>query len=207
MNHQLDEATEGTAPWFTCRTARQRIGLGLAGVALACLPSLSALAQNGPIPPPPGLVGWWPGDGDAKNIVGADPGLDGVLMNGASANAEGWVGQAFGFDGIGSYVRLPNLLRAQPEGTVECWFKLNTWDWSGAPNGRYLWTSTLDSPGSNPGYDGMDLGCHAGYTGTGELIFGIWQEPIGWHWARSGLTPETNVWYHVAGTWGPGGIC
>jgi hypothetical protein len=28
----------------------------------------------------------------------------------------------------------------------------------------------------------------------------------GWHGALSGVVPQTNVWYHVAGTWGAGGI-
>src|SRR5262249_19062929 len=127
---------------------------------IACLLSLSGLAQGGPITPPPGMVAWWPGDGDAKNILAANPYLEGVLMNGATANAEGLVGKAFGFDGVDSYVVLPNLVQAQPEGTVECWFKLNTWDWSGAPAGRYLWSSTLDLPDSGLHTDGVNLGCH-----------------------------------------------
>ena len=174
---------------------------------IACLHSLSGLAQTGPIPPPPGMVAWWPGDGDARNIISSDPSLDGVLMNGASANTAGLVGKAFSFDGMDSYVRLPNLVQAQPEGTVECWFKLNTWDWNGASAGRYLWSSTLDLPDSGFHTDGINLGCHAQYTGTGELIFGVWETPATlWHWARSGVTPDTNVWYHVAGTWGPNGV-
>jgi hypothetical protein len=175
---------------------------------MICLLSISGLAQTGSAPPPAGMVGWWPGDGDARNILGDSPSLDGVLMNGASANAAGLVGKAFSFDGIDSYVVLPNLVQAQPEGTVEFWFKLNTWDWRGAPAGRYLWSSTLNLPDTGFHTDGVNLGCHVGYTGTGELMFGVWETPATlWHWARSGVTPDTNVWYHVAGTWGPSGVC
>ena len=35
-------------------------------------------------PTPAGLVSWWPGDGNAKDMVG---GNDGTLLNGASATA------------------------------------------------------------------------------------------------------------------------
>jgi len=182
-------------------------GIGLVSVAFICQLSLLTSAQSGPSSPPPGIVAWWTGDGDARNIVDDNKLLDGVLMNGASATTAGFVGKAFSFDGIDAYVRLPNLVQAQPEGTVEFWFKLNTWNWSGAPAGRYLWSSTLDLPDSGFHTDGVNLGCHVQYTGTGELIFGVWDTPFTlWHWARSGFTPETNVWYHVAGTWGPGGV-
>src|SRR5258706_4976981 len=45
---------------------------------------------------PAGLVGWWPGDGSAANIAGTN---QGTLQGGATANAAGVVGSAFGFDG------------------------------------------------------------------------------------------------------------
>src|SRR5690349_21751738 len=38
------------------------------------------------LPPPPGLVAWWPGEGDAKDLIGAN---DGTLQGGALANAVG----------------------------------------------------------------------------------------------------------------------
>ncbi|UCD77788.1 MAG: LamG domain-containing protein, partial [Desulfobacterales bacterium] len=45
--------------------------------------------------PPPGLVSWWPGDGNARDIIGTN---NGDLINGATF-AEGMVDGAFSFDG------------------------------------------------------------------------------------------------------------
>ncbi len=46
--------------------------------------------------PPTNLVSWWPGDGNAFDVIGPN---DGTLMNGATF-APGKVGQAFSFDGV-----------------------------------------------------------------------------------------------------------
>lgn len=55
------------------------------------------------VAPPSGLVGWWPGDGDADDIWSEN---HGTLMNGATF-AAGKVGQAFSFDGVDDYVQIP----------------------------------------------------------------------------------------------------
>ncbi len=38
-------------------------------------------------PPPAGLIAWWPGDGNAQDIVGSN---DGTLVNGATFAPESW---------------------------------------------------------------------------------------------------------------------
>lgn len=43
------------------------------------------------LPPPPGLVHWWPGEGDARDVIGRAHGT----MSGGSGFAAGQVGQAF----------------------------------------------------------------------------------------------------------------
>ncbi|MGH9945549.1 MAG: hypothetical protein ACRD9R_24610, partial [Pyrinomonadaceae bacterium] len=48
------------------------------------------------LPPPAGMVAWYPGDGNADNLVGVN---NGTLQNGATF-APGKVGQAFSFDGV-----------------------------------------------------------------------------------------------------------
>jgi hypothetical protein len=65
----------------------------LLGEGLILLFSLIAVSQAGVetcVQPPSGLVSWWPGDGNAEDIV---DGNDGVLQNGATF-ADGKVGQA-----------------------------------------------------------------------------------------------------------------
>src|SRR5437016_3987819 len=79
-----------------------------------CLPS------GGCISPPPGLVSWWPGDGNANDIAGTN---NGTLLNGATF-APGEVAQAFSFDGADDQVRVPNDVSLEPARvTVEAWVR------------------------------------------------------------------------------------
>ena len=155
------------------------------------------LASGQCVPPPPGLVAWWPGEGDGSDIAGTN---DALALN-ATDFSTGRVGDAFSLHGgANDYIEVPNITRGQAEGTVEMWFQLNTWKWSrsSAPDGIYLWSATEDLG------DWMDLGTHGSYASAGELMFGI--ETDHWLWAFSGITPALNQWYHVAGTWGASGI-
>jgi hypothetical protein len=71
------------------------------------------------------MVSWWPGDGDAVDIV---DGNHGTLQNGATFGT-GMVGQAFRFSGPGDMVTVehdPSLnLESLPNATFEGWFKSN----------------------------------------------------------------------------------
>ncbi len=75
-----------------------------------------------PIAPPAGMVGWWPGDGNASDIVG---GNHGILSGDATATADGRVGQAFSFDGTGDFVVVPDSpsLNITGDVTVDLWAK------------------------------------------------------------------------------------
>jgi hypothetical protein len=81
------------------------------------LPAVNASADC--VAPPPGLVGWWPGEGDAKDVVG---GNDGVLVGGTTFSS-GIVGQAFSFDGISDSVTnaVPGLTNILDTYTMEFW--------------------------------------------------------------------------------------
>src|ERR1043166_4029528 len=56
-------------------------------------------------PPPPNMVGWWPGDGNANDISGDN--YNGTLSGGVTF-APGKVEQAFTFNGTDGEVILPN---------------------------------------------------------------------------------------------------
>ena len=89
-----------------------------AGSAGKCVstPPLSCVSA------PTNLVNWWPGNGDARDIIG---GASGTLQNGATASASGKVAQSFGFDGVDDSVdfgaNVGNF--GADDFTVEFWFK------------------------------------------------------------------------------------
>ncbi|MBI3597607.1 MAG: PxKF domain-containing protein [Nitrospirae bacterium] len=75
----------------------------------------------GGIFPPSGMVGWWPGDGNANDLIGSN---HGALMNGATFSP-GTVGQAFSFDGLDDFVNVPDAasLDITNQITIEAWIK------------------------------------------------------------------------------------
>jgi uncharacterized protein (TIGR03437 family) len=137
------------------------------------------------IPPPAGMVGWWPGDGNANDIQGANPG---TLQNGATF-AAGQVGQAFSFDGTDDYVS--TNLDAQPSAMPN-----TAWD---------AWVfPTRVNQSFRQGIMSIDTGGFARSVlieaGTGNFgVFtgsGVWQP-----------TPVTlNQWQHIAVVYTPTGI-
>src|SRR5262245_11249512 len=65
----------------------------------------STLCETGCLLPSTGLVGWWPGDGNASDI---QLGSSGVPTNGVTF-APGLVGQAFSFDGLDAFVNISDM--------------------------------------------------------------------------------------------------
>jgi hypothetical protein len=70
---------------------------------------------------PTGLVGWWPGDGNANDIKGSN---HGTLENGATFDT-GKVSSAFRLDGTNDFVKIPKApeLDMTDQVTVEFWMK------------------------------------------------------------------------------------
>ncbi|HVS82090.1 MAG TPA: LamG-like jellyroll fold domain-containing protein [Pyrinomonadaceae bacterium] len=82
-----------------------------AGLVLAALPSTerSTSAQLRPevlqcTTPPPGMVAWWPGEGNGNDIRGENNGT----LNGSPTFPAGEVGQAFGLNGTNQFVSIPD---------------------------------------------------------------------------------------------------
>ncbi len=70
--------------------------------------------------PPSGLVSWWPGDGNALDIIGPN---HGTLVNGTSF-APGMVDQAFSLDGVDDEVQAPGTDFADLQQlTIDLWVK------------------------------------------------------------------------------------
>lgn len=97
-------------------------------VAAAMMCSAKVLAQ--PVAnctaAPAGLVAWWPGDGNATNLIGGNPGS---LENGATFT-NGLVAQAFNLDGSDDYVDIGDLalLDHATEISVLAWIRKESAD-------------------------------------------------------------------------------
>jgi len=77
------------------------------------------------VEPPAGLVGWWPGDGNANDITGTN---NGTLQGNVTFTA-GKVEQGFSFDGIdGSFVRITHEPELDAPGDFTWDFWLRTTD-------------------------------------------------------------------------------
>jgi concanavalin A-like lectin/glucanase superfamily protein len=133
------------------------------------------------LPPPSGLVAWWPGDADGSALVS---GLNGTLENGASVGA-GWVRSAFHFDGANDRVRTGALALGNT-------FSVAAWVNSDVPNqgGYHRILETQYSPGL---YLGTDT------AGTGyKLIVNNAFAPYG---TVQGGTIRPGEWQLVVGTY------
>ena len=87
----------------------------------------SAGAAFGQVAPPAGIVGWWAGDGDARDASGN--GNNATLA--PSPNTPGFevgkVGQAFKFTAEGQYASIPDSAAMRPQSiTIEGWARLDS---------------------------------------------------------------------------------
>jgi uncharacterized repeat protein (TIGR01451 family) len=135
--------------------------------------------------PPAGLVSWWPGEGDARDIVGTN---HGSLQNGATF-APAVVGQGFLFDGINDFVLVNDgpTLDLTNEITVELWYKLHR-------------------AGGEPLFDKREFGGRGNYGATLSSQHGIqvfYDDPTVGGVEISAVPPPlpaTDVFHHFAAT-------
>jgi Leucine-rich repeat (LRR) protein len=160
--------------------------------ALLSTPAASAVDC---FPAPSGLISWWPGDGSARDIVSTN---NGVLVGTATANAVGYVGPAFGFDGTNSSVQIPDSPSLHPTNfTIEAWVLFTGLD------------SVVSGPGAGEqfivfkqnvnmfGFEGFYLG-KTRISGQDKFTFQVTSSAGVTAELESTNTLTTNVWYHVA---------
>ena len=174
-------------------------------VVVTLLLVLAAMALVSPalgscLPPPAGLVGWWPGDGNANDIIGTN---NGTLQGGATANAVGVVGQAFSFNGTNAYVQIPNNAALQPTNlTVEAWVLFSSLDSAGSggsPPGQQYIVFKQNTRSSY--FEGLYLGKSRNATGD-SFVFEVSSSSGQTVGVASSPIIATGVWYHVAGVRG-----
>jgi hypothetical protein len=169
--------------------------LGMGVVLLALCFSVSFAAAHTCVEPPSGLVRWWPGDGDADDIVGAN---HGTLQNGATF-ANGVVGQAFSFDGVDDFVSVPH----EAQQNIREALTIDAWVMKKGPCQRLncivLIKEDVPAPGENDLRYGLlifDEGGVAPGRVSLSLNTAIWEDVV-----ISNTVLQDNVWYHVAGTY------
>ena len=151
-------------------------------LSLGSLIALPQTALAACVSPPSGLVVWWPGDGNANDIAGAN---SGVLQNGATF-APGQVGQAFSLDGFDDFIEVPNSasLGITDEITIDAWVKI------ASPGGQFFPQHyVIDSRDGIGGGYGLNVDT--------ELI----QFWIGDFFPNYPSTVQVGQWHHVAGTY------
>jgi YVTN family beta-propeller protein len=186
--HQGNDRLNGKADevefFSRALTSEEIDAIYTAGSAGQCKPCVVAPSE---------LVSWWTGDNHVLDVVG---GNNGTLMNGVTF-ASGMVDQAFSLDGIDGYVQIPNVVNNMPEGTIQGWIRYN------AVQPGILFSATSGVPLTGH-YDVMVLGVMTPFGAT--IVFGIYPGGNSRYLADSGVVPEPDQWYHVAGTWGPDGM-
>jgi hypothetical protein len=154
---------------------------GMAVIAGAC------------VQPPSCLASWWPGDGNADDVIG---GNNGTLMGGTTF-ATGKVGQAFSFDGQDDYVEVSDDASLRPQAfTITAWVNIPAYD------GYYPILSNRDADLGSKTYNFLAGIAYEEYPWleglTGKPGFSVGQD--GWDWdSFFGNTKlNLNEWYHLA---------
>jgi Concanavalin A-like lectin/glucanases superfamily len=150
------------------------------------------------VPAPPGLVGWWPGDGNANDMAGTN---NGILMGGATATNAGFDGQDFTFDGTNGFVEIPNAPELNPaQLTVECWVRYSSLDEPGNTENIGTAYMVFKQNTRQDNFEGYNLGKHR----YAYDLF-VWEvsSAAGQPTQLDSITQiYTNVWYYVAGVRG-----
>jgi hypothetical protein len=105
-------------------------------------------------PPPPGLTGWWPGDGTPADIIG----IREALLRGDATTGPGLVAEAFILDGDGDFVEVPHsesLNVGTGDFTVDLWVFFN--DTAGEQILVEKWIQRFPESEGSPGSKGWTL--------------------------------------------------
>ncbi|MFX1580058.1 MAG: LamG domain-containing protein [Promethearchaeota archaeon] len=177
------------------RNRLKLLSLAIGFCFMLTIPIYVDASSTGCILPNPGLVSWWPGDGNAYDIKN---GNDGTLMGGATY-APGIIDQAFSFDGDGDYVWAPsNGIYELQELTIE------TWVWIDELKYEMQRFVSLEGAKAVLRHDGVT---DSSWAGLGQLHFYMnfggapWNNEDDLHNIRVNGVLEEGVWHHVAGTY------
>ena len=155
----------------------------VAGSAGKCKPATECT------PPPPNMVGWYPGDGDASDT---SPVNNNATLQGGATFAAGMVGQAFSLNGTDAFVEAPANAAQDPTaaGSQDAWVLFNQTPSSAGHIREII--------GKGSGGNDFDLQAETDdrfrfYVAGGNRV-------------ASNTIIQAGVRYHVAGTWDATGL-
>lgn len=133
--------------------------------------------------PAPGLVSWWPGDGNADEIIGSN---NGTLVGGTTFSL-GKVDQGFQFDGVDDALESPLIVSYATGTTFDAWIKTT--------DGRGI---IMSGGGGSTPESGMGLFVEPG----GKLyLVGTRGIPGQLNFLIGNIFVSDGSFHHVAATW------
>ena len=135
--------------------------------------------------PPSGLIAWWPGNGNANDLVGN---CNGTLVGGVTF-APGKVGQAFSFDGATGYVQIGGSYNLSGSRTIEGWVFPSTNSGDGTP----IFVGGASGAGDMFGIAGTSGNCNVGQ-------YNLYVDHWGYSCVNGAVAVAPNTWNHVAMT-------
>jgi hypothetical protein len=139
---------------------------------------------------PGGIVSWWPGDGNANDIVGSNNGT----LEGGATFSPGMVGQAFSLNGTSAYVSVPDAASLDPTNAIT----VETWINPAAHVGPYDPIVKKAGVGSQQ----QDGGYALEFAGN-NVVFWVYISGTGWV-ASPQVSVPLGQWSYVAGTYSAG---
>lgn len=180
-------------------------GVGLSGITdtmpNAGLIPASTGSTSLPIPPPSGMLAWWPADGYPTDIQAGH----GIVIGAGTTFAPSEVGQSFAFDGLTGFITITDNGDLTPAAlTVDFWFLSNI----NLPDPNHPEVPFImklnpfdDANAVSKGYDF--------FYQFGAIGFGLPSTPSGARtivYSSTGSTAITaGTWHHVAGTYDSSG--
>ena len=116
-----------------------------------------AVGSRSGVEPPSGMIAWWAADGSAIDLVGGNNGT----MGGDAKFVEGYVGQAFSFDGAGDGVVVPHEVSLNLNH-----FTIDAWIWPAGAKAQTI-ISKGDGPMLLVGNDGK---VQVSFSGTLKAV-------------------------------------
>jgi uncharacterized repeat protein (TIGR01451 family) len=148
---------------------------------------------NGCLTPPAGIVSWWPGNGDANDVVGANNGT--FVGEAAPGNYDvGKVGAAFELDGVNDYVDVGPGFNLNTM-TLEAWVKVD--DATNTGDRRVISKDNYLLPGARKLF-ALKSSSFDNSGNQGRPSFSVYIDGVGFDFVE-GPTQLTDGWHHLVG--------